>query len=248
MTRRTDFRAATTYNGQRINKPCVISYKIDGCRVLYRDGKFVSRNDKPYPGLEIALTIGAKNRIKEFGDCEIYKRNFKTTSTLLKRHEPDPNSILATDIYPLDAGGTVDERLVIGAVMDPKPQDIYDMMEDACAMGYEGLVIRTDTRWYRVKPHATADVYITGFFEQHDKAKKPKDQLGGFDTDYGKVTAFSDEMRKELWDNPSQYVGKMITVQYKELYHTGKFRYAVKFLNFRTDKDEVSFDTQPPEA
>ena len=245
MARRTDFQAATTYTGQRINKPCVVSLKIDGCRVLYRDGKFVSRNDKPYPGLDAALTPEAKDKIKEFGDCEIFAGNFKKTSGTLQQHHPAPNTITATNIYPLSK---LDRRLVLVEVLDPKPYYIEMLMEAAVELEFEGLVIRTDTHWYRVKPHATADVYITGFFEQHDKDKNPKGQLGGFDTNFGKVTAFSDEMRQKLWDNPKQYVGSMITVQYKERYHTGKFRYAVKFLDFRYDKDEESFDTEPPES
>jgi len=65
---------------------------------------------------------------------------------------------------------------------------------------------------------------------QLDKHKEPKGQLGGFDTDYGKVTAFTDEMRQQLWDNPDQYIGRLIEVQYKELFESGNFRYAVTFL------------------
>jgi ATP-dependent DNA ligase len=123
---------------------------------------------------------------------------------------------------------------------------IWTYLEEAVKLGYEGLVLRTADRWYRVKPEATADVYITGWFEQLDVKKNPKGQLGGFDTNYGKVTAFSEEMRKKLWENPSQYIGQMMTVQYKERYHTGKFRYAVKFLHLRQDKNEETFDTEPP--
>ena len=87
-------------------------------------------------------------------------------------------------------------------------------------------------------------MFITGWFEQLDKHKEPKGQLGGFDTDYGKVTAFTDEMRQQLWDNPDQYIGRLIEVQYKELFDSGNFRYAVTFLRFRDDKDTESFDTK----
>lgn len=66
----------------------------------------------------------------------------------------------------------------------------------------------------------------------------------GFDTVYGKVTAFTDEMRQQLWDNPDQYIGRLIEVQYKELFPSGNFRYVVTFLRFRDDKDTESFDTK----
>ena len=39
MGRRTDFQAAISYKGQAIKGKAVISYKIDGVRVLYRDGQ-----------------------------------------------------------------------------------------------------------------------------------------------------------------------------------------------------------------
>jgi len=82
--------------------------------------------------------------------------------------------------------------------------------------GYEGLVIRAaNGKWYRVKPEYTADVYITGWFEQLNTAKEPKGQLGGFDTNYGKVTAFTEELRRELWDNPGQFVGRLMEVRWK---------------------------------
>ena len=247
MPRRKDFQAATTYNGQRINKVCEISYKIDGVRILCRDGKFVTRNNKVPPGLDIALTPDAKLKLIEYGDCEVFKGSFFETNGPLSRHDPEPNCIGVDDIYQLDHG-MLDDRLYVNTISNLEKDSDYIKvaLRHAVAQGYEGLVIRTATHWYRVKPSATADVYITGYFEQLDKKKVPKGQLGGFNTNYGKVTAFSDEMRKELWDNPSQYIGKMMTVTYKERYHTGKFRYCVTFNHFRTDKDEESFDTEPP--
>lgn len=247
MARRTDFRKASTYIGQKIKGPAVISYKIDGVRILYRDGKFVTRNNKVPPGLDTALTEEAKDKIRKYGDCEVFKGSFFASNSPLSSHHPEPDTIDEYDVYTLDE---LDSRLFIATTCEegtPKnSKTIQWMLEAAVERGYEGLVIRTNTHWYRVKPQATADVYITGWFEQLDKNKVPKGCLGGFDTNWGKVTAFTDEARKDFWDNPEQWVGQMMTVQYKERYHTGKFRYAVKFLNLRTDKDEESFDTEPP--
>lgn len=251
MARRTDFRKANSYTGQKIKGWAEIAYKIDGVRILERDYDLITRNNKVPPGLDLFLDQAAKDKIRAFGDCEVYRhgKNFHYVSGNLNSNSPVPGGITANDVYPLDyeqegRQHCYDERLLIGAVFEPKPDLIEGHLKDALDEGYEGLVIRTKDRWYRVKPDYTADVYITGWFEQLDKNKKPKGILGGFTTNYGKVTAFSEALRVQLWDNPEQYVGKMMTVKYKELYESGSFRYAVTFLHFRHDKSEESFDTK----
>lgn len=250
MTRRKDFRAATTYTGQKIKGIVEISYKIDGVRLLRRDGQLVTRNNKVPPGLDIALTEAAKLKIALFGDCEVYTGSFVKSNSPMQQHEPEVNCLTDDMVYPLDFRdfmgnkNQLDQRLHVTTVCDPDPAEIQIHLMVALDKGYEGLVLRTDERWYRVKPKHTADVFITGNFEQLDKNKVPKGQLGGFDTTYGKVTAFTDEMRQQLWDNPDQYTGRLMEVQYKELFDSGSFRYAVTFLRFRDDKDTESFDTK----
>jgi hypothetical protein len=251
MARRTDFRKATTYTGQKIKGLVDISYKIDGVRILHRDGAFVTRNNKTPPGLSIALSDHAKAKIEHFGDCEVYAGSFVKSNSPMQLHSPEPNCLTSDMVYPLDhisflnnIHRNFDERLSVISVINPTPELIDEHLKEALDKGYEGLVLRTFDRWYRVKPTSTADVFITGWFEQLDKHKNPKDQLGGFKTAYGNVTAFTDEKRKQLWDDPEQYVGRLMEVQYKELFDSGSFRYAVTFLRFRDDKDTESFDTK----
>lgn len=243
------YQKATSYYGQSIRGKTTISYKIDGCRVLYKDGKFISRAKKKYPGLDKALTGMAKEKIAHYKDCEIYIESFKITNSYLQRNNPPEDVIKDHHIYPLDFNFTgdkpmdVDPRLVVGVVNNPKPTEVDKYLMEALSKRYEGIVLRTATNWYRVKPTKTADVRITGFFEQFDKHKNPKDVLGGFTTRYGRVTAFCNEDRVDMWVDPSIYIGKIMEVQFRELYDTGNFRYAVKFLRMRSDKDEESFDT-----
>lgn len=250
MTRRTDFRKANTYTGQKIKGVVEVSFKIDGVRILNRDG-FVTRNNKVPPGLDIALSDKAKLKIQTFGDCEVYAGSFVKSNSPMQLHNPEPNCLTDDMVYPLDYMDfvnddehAVDPRLRVAILTDPTPCEIERCLQSALDKGYEGLVLRTETMWYRVKPKATADVFITGWFEQVDKNKVPKGVLGGFTTNYGKVTAFTDEMRKELFINPDQYTERLMEVQYKELFDSGNFRYAVTFLRFRDDKDTESFDTK----
>lgn len=249
MARRTDFRKATTYTGQKIKGTVEITYKIDGVRVLNREG-FVTRNDKVPPGMDIALSDSAKNLIRVYGDCEVYAGSFVKSNSPMQQHEPTPNCLTADMVYPLDFEDfmgnkhQIDPRLHVAVVENPTPLMISVYLSQALAKGYEGLVLRTDTMWYRVKPAATADVLITGWFEQLDKHKNPKGILGGFETAYGNVTAFKADKRAELFVDPEQYVDRLIEVRYKELFPNGSFRYAVTFLRFRDDKDTESFDTK----
>lgn len=252
MARRKDMQAAKTYTGQNIKGLVDISFKIDGVRILERENILVTRNNNTPPGLHTACSDAAIEKLRKYGDCEVYRNNFFDSNGPLSEHEPEENIIMSTHIYPLDftVGETthyVDPRLFIASVDTPSRDYIRRWLQTALDKGYEGIVLRKHGHWYRVKPEYTADVYITGWFEQFDSAKKPKGVLGGFNTNYGKVTAFTDKDRVLLWDNPEQYVGMLMNCQYKELYHTGKFRYCVKFLNLRTDKDEEAFDTKAGE-
>lgn len=248
MARRTDFRKANSYTGQKLKGLVEVSYKIDGVRMLYRDGEFVTRNNKIPPGFAQATTVEAKAKIMAYGDCEIYTGSFFGTNSQLQRHDPDTNCIGEEHVYPLDyhdmEDHRFDTRLTICAVSNPTEAFVQGHLLKALELGYEGLVLRTADRWYRVKPHYTADVRITGWFEQLDKAKAPKGQLGGYTTNYGRVTAFSEEDRQGLWETKDQDVGRLIEVVYRELYDTGSFRYCVKFSRFRDDKDEETFDTR----
>jgi len=239
MARRTDFKKAITYTGQKIKGWVTFSYKIDGVRMLYRNGRYVTRNDKTPVGFHKALSEDAKREIRLANDVEIYTGDFHQVQGGLSQLEPE-QFINRDNIYSL---ATLDRRLIIDTVENPSESLVEQRLEEALALGYEGLVLRSEERWYRVKPKHTADVRITGYFEQHDKHGNPKGILGGWTTNYGNVTAMKDEVRVAFWREPESYIGDLIEVEYKELYKTGKFRYAVKFLRFRLDKEEESFDT-----
>ena len=135
MTRRTDFQKAITYTGQKIKGPVEISYKIDGVRILYRDGELVTRNNKKPPGLLGALTNAAIAKLGYFNDCEIYTGKFKDVQGPISRHDPQPGTITERHIYPLVH---LDPRLYIrtSAGLEKDSKSIQDLLARAVEEGY----------------------------------------------------------------------------------------------------------------
>lgn len=243
--RRTDFQGAITYTGQRLVGLVDISLKIDGVRLLFRDGKIVTRNNEVPPGLSHAATLMACKKIRDYGDCELYTGIFHDVSGPLSQHSPVPNQFDDSHVYPLQncEPHGYDARLHFMTLWQPTQAQIHKILMFFVAKGYEGLVLRANDRWYRVKPTYTADVLITGWFEQKDIHGDPKGVLGGYITAYGNVTAFKAADRVAHWKTKEGNVGRLIEVDYKELYPNGSFRYAVTFKRFRDDKNTEAFDT-----
>ena len=243
---RLDYKKAITHQGNGIKAPYDVTYKIDGCRVLHNKGRFVSRDNISFPGFEKAADDSAKEKLIRYGDCEVFVNCFKDTISILAKDNPPSNIITDTHIYPLSYGkdnSLYDHRLHYFSGTKDLPQSQLDIfLQQAVADGYEGLVVRTPFYWYRIKPSYSADVIVTGYIEQVDKKKVPKGILGGLKTKYGVITGFTETDRIKFWQIRDELIGRMIQVEYKERYHTGKFRYACKFVRFRDDKKEESFD------
>lgn len=237
-----EFIKASNLVKQTTTNIAVVTRKVDGIRLMVdseNPRRIISRNRKVLPGMITALTEGAIEKIEEYKDCEVFKNDFYTTMSLLASHEPEKHVIDEDDIFPL-LNSSMDQRLFICNTNNISKQFLKPLMEKEVENGWEGLVIRDGSRWYRYKPSHTADVRIIGYKEQLDIKKRPKNQLGGFNTNYGWVTGFKDVDRVALWDNPKQYLGSIMEVDYKEIGPHGKFRFVVKFVRLRPDKDNES--------
>ena len=203
--------------------------KIDGVRMLRDDaGRPVSRNLKPLfnlDGVDSAIT-----------DAEIFTGAWETTVTAVKKQtgEPPVKEEWVYSLYP-----EVDKRLKLGVVTNPTAATINKMLETQVALGDEGLILRSvedPSKWLKVKTKYTADVRITGL---QAGGGKYVGVLGAFMTNYGNVgTGLTDAQRAE-YNNPA-LIGSLIEVEYMELTNGGKFRHP-RFVRFRTDKDEESF-------
>lgn len=129
-------------------------------------------------------------------------------------------------------------------------------LDYATNAGMEGIMINYNTP-YLCKRHSgilkakrfyTMDLPIVSFEAGEGRLS---DTLGKVYVEYkgnmvGVGSGFTDELRFEIWNNQSKYLGKIIEVKYKNISkdkNTGleSLQFPV-FIRFREDKTEVSYD------
>lgn len=200
-----------------------VSYKLDGVRTIVENGQVLSRAGKVLHGLQQAA-----EHLE--GDFEFFLKDFKTTISITRTHQQRCWEELKDGFYSL---APVDARLFVGEFENPSKGFIEDLFKKAVAEGYEGLVLKQGSVWYKIKEDYTADVLIIGVQEG---TGRNKGRLGALLTTRGKVgTGLTDADRKELWK--TQVIGQLVEVSYMELTPSGKFRHP-RFVRIRDDKLE----------
>lgn len=131
---------------------------------------------------------------------------------------------------------------------------IEEILDKVDAKGYEGLMCLRDVP-YKTKRHngilkckkfKEGDFRITGFEEGKGKLKGTLGSLIiEFKGNTVGVSGYTDEMRNEFWNNQDKYLGKIITVKYKEESKdktTGlpSLQFPT-FVMLRPDKDEPNY-------
>lgn len=124
------------------------------------------------------------------------------------------------------------------AILDyPTIEQINELTKQAIALGYEGTMVKKVDSFYQCKrtydwqkaKEFFSDEFIIIGFEEGDG--KYKGTLGKviIDVDGTKVgvgSGFTDEERKDIWDNQDLYLGMQIEVQYQEkIAKTGSLRF-----------------------
>ena len=236
------YKKASSYPDTALKGFWEFYYKIDGIRTIGSiDGQYVSRSGKPLRGLNKNATPEARAKLDEFGDCEIFSKDWNTSNSLCMNGESD-TPIEADMVYPLHNGET-DPRLYIVAVVHPTRDYIHALLEFALDRGYEGIVMRgfhgKGFKWYRFKPEETVDVRVIDIIRGKGKRS---DSIGKFVTEHGDVGIFkgiTEEDMREIWNQRDQYLGKIIEVSFMEWTVNKKMRHA-KFIRPRFDKTEES--------
>jgi len=234
LTDGTVYVKATHHNDKQLKGWWEVTYKIDGVRAL-RDsnGNVLSRNSKPLYNLNTL----------EFTDAEIYRENWETSVSLVRTQSY--KEINQEDVYQL-ANGTLDERLIPDIHMySPTAEARIYEMEQAVALGYEGIVLRGKSprgiyQWIKVVPKITIDIRITGY----EMSDKRIGYIKNFQTEWGKIPATGfpiEELDVIAANGAASYVGKIAEMEFREWTPAKKMRFPA-WLRWRFDKDEESLD------
>lgn len=200
-----------------------VTLKIDGVRALWDGSNWKSRADKLLYNIPEWTPDKAK-------DCEIYLGSFKETIEAV-RTKNTKKQISKEAIFSLDP---IDPRLFLGTLTDPSKIEIEHLLKKAISWRYEGLVLRNENTWLKVKPEETFDVPILAFKEGTGKFKGT---LGSLLTPKGWVgTGFTDEERAYIWNNQTELLNSIIEVSCMHLTKELRFRHP-RFIRFRPDKE-----------
>lgn len=131
---------------------------------------------------------------------------------------------------------------------------IQELLDEADAKGWEGLMLNKDTKWknkrnigiLKVKSFKHADILCTDVIEGDGKYKGT---LGLIKCDYkgnelGVGSGFTDEQRNYYWNNKEDIVGKIVQIKFKTETKNKQGGLSVQFPIFQTiriDKTEPSY-------
>lgn len=220
-----DYIKAKNWDGKDLKGHWTVSLKIDGVRALLTEDGWLSRNGKPLKGMiDVAgYEIGT--------NIEIFKDSWEQSITVAKTTSPT-GEWSKEFFYKISPG--LDQRLLRWSGEDLTAEQIDFFLEEALEAGYEGLVLRQEDTWLKVKPIETYDVKVIGVKEGRGRNCH---KLGAFLTDMGNVgTGFTDEQRQDFWRR-YQTLNEDITIEVEcmELTPNGKFRHP-RFIRIRWDK------------
>jgi ATP-dependent DNA ligase len=211
---------ATNWKHNDLKGDWIISRKIDGVRCHKTNEGYISRNGKPL------------FNIPDFNGeiVEIYCGSFKESITKTRTSTKD--LVISNDevyhLYPI-----VDDRLLIGNYSNPTKELINELLQIELNNGYEGLILRQDDKFLKVKSVYSEDILIKGYIEGKGKYEG---SLGAIITDKGNVgTGLTDADRQLIWTNRESLLNTYIEVEFMENTPQNKFRHP-RFVRLRPDK------------
>jgi ATP-dependent DNA ligase len=215
-------------SAQELTGDWQVTLKLDGVRAIWRDEVgWLSRANKPLYNIPPWRQGNAR-------DCEIFVGSFRDTIRATRTKFPNSSTppIQPNHLYGLEP---LDTRLRCGTLNNPTAADIRAALQFATEFGFEGLVLRQNGNWIKVKPEETHDVVITGYGEGNGRHLG---RLGFVTTARGTVgSGFSDAKREFLWAEArsERLIGQVIEVSCMEFTSNGLFRHPY-FVRMRPDK------------
>lgn len=212
---------------------------VDIKAVVSIDGKDVPVSR--WAGVQSVLSSSGKKNSLSFVvfDCLMADgKDIRTMPDVLRRKK-------AAQLVEASKGKSV----ILTARWDSYDADIYQQMVDS---GVEGAILKNQfapyrsghrpaQTWVKLKPFSTADVVIMGFKPGEGSFKGLIGAIEFGQYKNGKLTARSRcsgmdfAFRKELTDNGTDYVNRVIEIRYMGMTDDGNFRHPV-FSRLRDDK------------
>jgi DNA ligase-1 len=151
------------------------------------------------------------------------------------------------------------QKIIISEGREVK--DYQDMMsycnEVIDQLCQEGLILKDwnstyvwdrDYAWIKVKRFYDADCRIVGFYNGRPKSRLEK-TLGGISVvgflesgervECNVGSGFSDELRSEIWNNQSAWLGRTVVIRYQEVARSkGKEVASLRFPTYERDRDD----------
>jgi len=197
-------------------------------------GEFVFGTEwaKDHPSLYEKLVL--------FGVTEMYGSDVRSMSNSCQRkliadflgNHPEQDIVkrcMITDQYPVEESQRLWGREVV-------------------VEGYEGLVFKSTTapwgaEFGRMKREVTMDYVCTGFLDSDSDTYAGWGvasilgglYVGGTLTKVCKVSGLTEELRREFFDHPDRYIGKVFEAKGKKISKRGALRHP-NFVRWRTDK------------
>lgn len=278
---------------RKVKYPCYVQPKLDGIRVVVRDGLVLSRSLKPIRNEYVQELFGHLQGLDGeliVGDPTAPDVFQKTTSGVMsKAGEPDVK-LHVFDMWDKPnkdyegrcrAAGMLitPDCVLVDTVECNNEQELTTIYDDYVKQGYEGVMLRNPDKPYKfgratknsqellkLKPFEDDEFVVVGFTERMHNAneatvnalgnierssakagKVPTGMLGALEVLFQKDdkdpvkfevgTGFTEEQRREIWNNRDKYLGKLAKVRYQEIGMKDLPRFG-SFKGFR-DKDDL---------
>lgn len=248
-----EVQLAKLYTPGKMAWPCLGSFKIDGLRCIYENGKLYSRYGKEFVGLDHIAEHFKKYNVrrvdgeiivpgKRFDDLSGDIRAFKKTDDAqymvfdvhsdeaLPLYKRQTNALLLCNAIASRDVQYVEHRTLCSE------QEALDMYDEALSEGYEGLMLKKDNGlpvdgrnndWLKMKPKDTVDLVVTGVEEGDGKYIGAVGNLvcdfNGREVRVG--GGLSDLQRTTWYSDSNAIVGRTIEVEYMELSKEGRLRH-----------------------
>ena len=228
---------------RKVRYPCFVQPKIDGMRCLKEGSKMISRKNKPIDTMQhIAQELSDVSVIL---DGELYaEETFQRNMELIKKYRPGESETVKYHVYDLvDTELSFDKRYkkLQKLISDHQPQNIElvptfevnskkELLEYHSRFlteGYEGTMVRLNSGGYDINKRSSNLLKYKDFQDLActivgvEPSEKRPDQ-GSFicaledGRTFGCGMRFSHEERKDVINNPQNYIGQIAEIRFFE--------------------------------